>query len=108
MGDSSIGPLGPRDIKMYEQEYKHGAELFQKALEDYVKSDNPFQKEEFKDVMRKALQVLNDSAQGLARKGLQQQNEKIAKDYAMFQKESDDPERVNQLKTDLDKAKRSV
>lgn len=104
----SIGPLGPRDVKMYEQEYKHGAELFQKALDDYAKSDNPFQKAEFKDVMEKSLQVLNDSAQGLARKELQKQNAQISKDYATFQKESDDPQRVSQLKSDLEKAKKLV
>ena len=34
---SGAGPLGPREKKMYEQEYKHGAELFKRALDQYTK-----------------------------------------------------------------------
>jgi 23S rRNA pseudoU1915 N3-methylase RlmH len=104
----SIGPVNPNDRKQYEAEYKQGADLFQRALADYAKSDNPFQKAEFIDVMDKSLKVLNETAQALSRKELQKQNEQIAKDFAVFQKESGDQDRINQLNTDLDKAKKSV
>lgn len=105
---SGIGPLSPSEKKMYEQEYKHGADLFKRALEQYSKSDNAYQKEEFKDVMDQAMQVLNESAQGLMRQELLKQNETITKDYANFQKLPNDTERQGKLSNDLDRAKKSI
>ncbi len=105
---SGVGPLSPRDKKMYEQEYKQGADLFKHALNQYNKSGDMFQKEEFKKVMDQAMQVLNESANGLMRKELQKQNSKIASDYATFQKYPGDKDTVQTLIKDLDSAKKSV
>lgn len=102
------GPLGPREKKMYEEEYKHSADLFKRALDQYNKSENPYQKAEFKDVMDQAMHVLNETASGLMRKELKEQNQHIAKDYATFQKYPGDPDTLNKLNGDLDKAKKSV
>lgn len=103
------GPTGdPHDKKMYEQEYRHGADLFQRALDQYGHSDNPYQKAEFKDVMDKAMNVLNETAHGLLRKELEDQNQVIAKDYANFQKFPDDPDTIKKLNDDLDQAKKSI
>ncbi|MBX7066688.1 MAG: hypothetical protein K1X28_05605 [Parachlamydiales bacterium] len=102
------GPIGPREKKMYEQEYKHSADLFKRALDQYNKSENPYQKAEFKDVMDKAMTVLNETAHGLMRKELEDQNKKIANDYANFQKYPGDPDTLDKLNSDLDKAKKSV
>lgn len=102
------GPLGPSEKKMYEEEYKHSADLFKRALDQYNKSENPYQKAEFKDVMDQAMQVLNETASGLMRKELKEQNQHIAKDYATFQKHPKDPDTLNKLNHDLDKAKKSV
>ena len=103
----SSGPIGPHDKQMYAQEYKQGADLFQKALEQYGKSESLFQKAEFKHVMDRAMQVLNDSAHGLMKQELEKQNQKISKDYENFQK-NPDQNAINQLKDDLDQAKKSV
>jgi hypothetical protein len=105
---SGAGPLGPSQKKMYEQEFKHGADLFKNALAQYEKSNNPNQKAEFKDVMDKAMNVLNESAHGLMRKELEAQTQKIAQDYATFQKFSGDPNTINKLNQDLDDAKQSI
>ncbi len=102
------GPLGPREKKMYEQEYKHGADLFKRALDQYTKSDNSYQQAEFKDVMDKAMQVLSETANQLMRSELQKQNEQIAKDYATFQKYPGDEDTIDKLNRDLDKAKKSI
>lgn len=104
----AAGPLGPRERKMYEQEYKHGVDLFQRALTEYQKSTNQFQQAEFKSVMDKAMNVLNETASELARKELQKQNEKISQDYALFQQFPKDPLAAEKLGEDLAKAKRSV
>jgi hypothetical protein len=103
-GDNpSISPRQER--KMYESEYKQAADLFQRTLTEYAKSDNKYQKAEFKKVMEESLQVLNDAATELKRKDLLSQNNQIEKDYGAFQ--SDDT-KDSTLKKDLDKAKRLV
>src|SRR6185503_4704072 len=81
------GPITPtpREQKMYEQEYKHGADLFQRALEEHAKSTNIYQQKEFKEVMDKALNVLNETAKELKQKQLENQNQQIVKDYDAYQ-----------------------
>jgi hypothetical protein len=110
---SSIGDAGgpthtPREIHMYEKEYKDGAQLFQDAVQSYAKSDNPYQKKEFQEVMNEALSVLNESARELNRQALLDQNAKIEKDYAMFNQSPDDETMVSQLEKDLEDAKKSI
>ena len=100
-------PLSPRDRKMYEQEFQHAATLFQQALDSYSKSDNPYQKEEFKEVMDKAMRVLNETAQELMRKELMSQNQKIENDYASFQQDGSMGAQAK-LDSDLEKAKKSI
>jgi len=101
-------PITPREQKMYEQEYKHGAQLFQKALQQYVKSDNPYQQDEFQHVMDKAMRVLNETAAELNRKALLDQNDKIEKDFAAFNNKPDDPSNFDKLNKDLEQAKKSI
>jgi hypothetical protein len=110
---SSIGGAGglphtPREIHMYEQEYRDSAQLFRDAVDHYAKSDNIYQKKEFQEVMDKALSILNETARELNRKGLLEQNAKIEKDYATFNKSPDDEGAISKLEKDLDDAKKSV
>lgn len=101
-------PLSPREMKMYEQEYRHGAQLFQKALQQYVKSDSPYQQEEFHEVMDKAMRVMNETAKELNRKALKEQNQKIEKDYVTFNDKPSDSNSYDQLNHDLDRAKKMI
>lgn len=107
-GIQSNPPLGPKDQKMYEQEYKQGADLFKRALDQYTKSDNPYQKQEFQDVMDKAMHILNQTAHALMKKELEKQNAEIQKDYGTFKKYPADPDTIKKLNQDLDQAKRSL
>ncbi len=97
--------LPRQERKMYEAEYKRAADLFERSLEKYSESDNKYQRAEFKKVMEKSLQVLNDTAIELRRKDLLSQNSQIEKDYTAFQA---DDTKSTKLKTDLDKAKHSI
>ena len=107
VGNSGMSPLSPQDKRAYEAEYRHGHDLFKRALDDYSHSKNMFQKAEFKEVMGKAMKVLNETAAELQRKELQQQNERISQDFASFD-EQDNSTNISQLTKDLDNAKRSV
>jgi len=104
--DGQTPPLSPhQEKKMYEAEYKQAADLFKNTLAAYEKSDNKYQKAEFKKVMEESLQVLNDAATGLRRNDLLNQNSQIEKDYTDFQMNDTND---TKLQKDLDKAKRSV
>ncbi len=101
-------PITPHDRNWFEQEYRESAQLFQNAVKQYAKSDNPYQKREFQEVMEKSLAILNETARELNRKALLEQNDKIAQDYASFNKTPDDAKTIEQLNQDLEKAKKSV
>lgn len=106
-----VGPLSPKDRKAYEAEYKQGVDLFSRALDDYshskLKSMEMFQKAEFKKVMEKAMQVLQETASELQKKELLKHNETLAKDLAAFE-ENDSATNLSQLKKDLDSLKKIV
>jgi hypothetical protein len=107
--DGAGGPgHTPREIHMYEREYKDSVKLFQDAVQHYAKSDNPYQKKEFQEVMDKALSILNETALELNRKALFEQNAKIEKDYAMFNKSPDNEGTISQLEKDLEDAKKTI
>lgn len=73
-------PLSPEDVKLYQQEYREGTKLFERALDRYTTSNNPYQKEEYMKVMHRANQVLNDAARALKDKELQENQKEIEKD----------------------------
>lgn len=102
----STGSINPRAQKLYEQEYRHGAALFEKALLQAAKSTYAPQKEQFAGVMHIAMEVLNQAAGELKRQDLIEQNAKISKDYQAY-RENPSKEHLEALKTDLDKAKKS-
>ena len=103
----NTGPITPREKKMYEQEYRHGADLFQRALLQSDKSENPFQREQFGEVMDKAMAVLNETARELKRKDLMDHNQLIEKDYLAY-KDNPDDRVTDKLSRDLEKAKKSI
>lgn len=103
-----VDPISPSEKKMYEQEYRHSADLFQKALAQYGKAENTYQQAQFQQVMNQSMQILNETANELMRKELQQQNIQIEKDYAAFQKHPKDAGAVKALNHDLDQARKSV
>ncbi|MDE3046129.1 MAG: hypothetical protein KGJ02_05750 [Verrucomicrobiota bacterium] len=105
-GEGDNIPLNPTERKMYESEYKHGADLFQRALNEHAKSDNIYQREEFKEVMEKAMQVLNETASALKKKDLEQQNQQIEQDYESY-RNTGSLEAKDRLNRDLEKAKHS-
>lgn len=108
IGDSGAPrEITPREKAIYKDEYKHGVDLFQRALQQHAKAEDVFKKGEFEDVMNNMMQVLNETARALKAENLKEQNKKIANDFAAYQ---DTPTTDNQKKLtkDLDQAKRSI
>ncbi len=104
---AGLPPLTSGDRKAYTEEYMHGLDLFGRALEQCTKSQNMHQQEAFKHVMGRALQVLNETARGLRRDDLLQQNDKIAQDFQAYGERKDSlGERV--LMEDLEQARKKL
>lgn len=82
----------PSDVKAaYKVEFERGVKLFQDSLAEYEKAgDFAKKKEMLKDVMDKALDVINEAARGfLSKTEAKEQKEKLLSDYAAFLKYGD-------------------
>lgn len=106
MSIEGVSPT-PDDKKIYKQEYKHAADLFQRALQEYNQTDDIYKREEFKEVMDQAMQVLNETARELKSGKLDEQNNQIEKDYARFQDQGS-KETQQKLNEDLNQAKHTL
>jgi hypothetical protein len=87
-----------------QEEYRHGADLFQRALDEHAESQDPKQKKAFQEVMDQALSILNGAAKSLKAQKLLQQNQTISQDYTAYQKNPTE-ETKSKLSFDLDQAK---
>lgn len=98
----------PEDMKLYHQEFLHGCDLFQRALNEYQKSEIPQQKDAFKGVMNSALHVLNETAIVVC-KGKKQlsKEEDVEKDFKRFVRD-DSEENIQKLQSDLNDLKNWV
>ena len=106
-GDGGELPkISAQDKKMYLQEYHHAADLFERAVDAYGKSDNPYQKKAYEKVMNQALQILNETAQGMSSPELLKQNEIIQKDFEAFNAGTQDASK--QLISHLEEAKKAI
>ena len=97
----------PPEKKLYEQEYLHGVDLFQRALDQCTQAEEVHKKAAFKEVMERALQALNDTARGLKREDLQKHNDELAKDLKVFE-DQENVEAQQKLAQDLDRAKKLI
>ena len=101
------GSITPQDKKLYTEEYHHGVNLFKRALNEYSTAGEVHKKDAFRQVMDKALNVLNETAAGLKRQDLIDKNQKIKADYDSYQaSQKEDAKKT--LTNDLDQADKSV
>lgn len=95
----------PEDLKLYHQEFLHGCDLFQRALNEYQKSDIPQQKEAFKKVMGSALHVLNETASVVCNGKKQvSKEEEVEKDFKKFVHD-DSEDNLQKLQADINDLK---
>lgn len=65
MDDSISGSSGipPDQMQIYKQDFAQAANLFQQSLSEYQKSTIPAQQQAFKEVMQKAMNIMNEISQ---------------------------------------------
>ncbi len=104
MTENVGGPLSPQQAAEYRQEYREGADLFQRALVQYSEADEVHKQAAIEKVMNQALMVMNQAAAQLKSSTLTSTNEKIAQDYQTYQT-THSPAAIAKLNRDLDEAK---
>lgn len=103
MTDPVSGERIPRDLQAtYKNEFARGVKLFEESLTEYQKtSDNESAKKaKFKDVMDKALKIMNESARGFLSESGKKEETKLEKDYQSFLAQ-DNPENYKRLNSDI-------
>jgi hypothetical protein len=78
------GAVPPEWRAQYKQDFSRSVDLFQRSLEEYEKADEVHKKAKFKEVMDKALQVMNETAKGALSTEAEKQKEQLEKDYQHF------------------------
>ncbi len=99
---SGSSPEDPRAV--YKQDFAKSVDLFQKSLDGYQSSQIPKQKEMYKDVMDRTLQIMNETAKLCLSKNAQVQEKTLANDYQDFLS-NDTPAAVQKLNSDIDELK---
>lgn len=92
---------------IYKQEFIQGATLFEQSLTQYQNSSIPAQKEAFKDVMQKAMVVMNETAKLCLSKEAQKKETQLNTAFENFQT-SDDPSTIKNLSQSIDSLKKSL
>lgn len=95
--------------KIYKKDYVEAADIFKQASEQYTKSDNMFQRHEYQNVMKEAMNIMNQSASSIdseiQRQKLLNQNSEIEADLEALDQ---DDSSTAKLQSDLEKARDSV
>lgn len=96
-GDSSINPQMRQE---YQKECTRGLTLFQQTLQAYEQSHLDAQKEQYKEVMGKALQVIRETAAQCLSQEMQKKELRLENDYQAFIN-NPSPEHLKQLNQDV-------
>ena len=100
-------PQAPQMREVYKQECSRGVTLFQETLQAYQKSQIEAQKEQYKDVMEKALQIIRETAAQCLSKEMQKEENTLEKDYQKFVADPS-PDNLNKLSSDLQHFKKGM
>ncbi len=100
------GEISPQDKVLYRQEFDRAVNLFQQSLTAYEQSQIQAQKEEFKDVMNKALQVIHQTIRQAVDQRVEGREKELDQDYQKFLAQ-DTPENARQLNNDLNDLKKA-
>lgn len=103
MTDPISGKPIPHDLQAtYRSEFARGVKLFEKSLKEYqtTSDDEAAKKAKFKDVMNKALTIMNESARGFMNEHAQKEEANFEKDYQSYIA-AETPDNAKKLEKDL-------
>lgn len=99
-------PIPPELQATYKNEFARGVKLFEESLNAYetTSDDQIAKKAKFKDVMDKALNIMNQSARGFLSPSGQKEETHLEKDYQSYIAEQT-PDNAEKLKKDINHLK---
>lgn len=98
----------PQDLQhVYKQEFLEGANLFEQSFSQFQNSQIPAQKEAFKDVMKKAMTVMNETARLCLNKEAQKSESKLNQSFEAFET-NPNPETTNNLAESIKELKKEI
>lgn len=106
-GIGGQGPISPELRATYKQEFAHSVDLFKRSLTEYENAHEAHKKDMFKDVMAKALNVMNETAQQALNKSALNQKTQLEQDYQNFLANAT-PENTQKLNKDIQSLERSL
>jgi hypothetical protein len=77
-------PVSHQMRETYMKQCSRGVSLFQETLKEYQKSQIDAQKEEYKDVMEKALKIIKETAAQALSQEMQKEELQLEKDYKNY------------------------
>src|SRR5581483_3391078 len=94
--------ISPELQATYRNEFARGIKLFEESLTAYENTppDEVIKKAKFKDVMDKALKIMNESARGFLSESGKSEESKLEKDYQAFLA-NDNKDSYNKLNKDI-------
>lgn len=98
----------PDDTKaIYQQDFKESANLFQQSLQAYSHSQIPAQQQAFQDVMKKAMNIMNETAQVALSREAQKQKDKLDQQFEAFE-ENPSQQNIDNLQKTLSKIQKNL
>lgn len=99
----NVGGVSPENKAIYKDQFERGLNLFEKSLNQYQSAEG-HKKEVFKDVMDKALNIMNETAKaGLGKTGADKEKN-LEKDYNNYIA-SESPDALDKLNNDINNLK---
>lgn len=98
---------GDKNPEIYRQECSRGVELFQKSLTAYQSAEGSLQRDAFKDVMDKALKVIQETVPQCLNEHLKKQEKRLEADYQNYLA-AQTPENLNRVSKDLSSLKQEL
>lgn len=110
MVDSPSGDqyhISPDLKQVYKQDFLEGTNLFEQSFQQYQQSQIPAQQEAFKDVMKKAMTVMNETAKLCLNKEAQKSEEKVNQNFEKFE-ENPNPQTMEDLNNSIKDLKKDL
>ncbi len=103
----SMRHVSPEDRRLYERQYVQGADQFKRALDEYSRADEVHKKDAFRQVMEKALEIMNETARGLKRSDLLTQTQKLGQELETYKNSQAEADKTL-LAKDIERAQKSI
>lgn len=81
---SPLGPLSPKDLKIYKHDFARGSKVLKEASQAYYQTTEPHKKKQLQKSMKEAIKAMNEIINNVLHEKGTKYEKKISKDYTNF------------------------